>query len=222
MPYMDMDVAKWRVTWVRPLHMVNIVGIMGSGKTVTLMKLKNIWKQIRATGPKVSIYFQYREDKVDEFWETVKSVEAEKVFVAIDDISFIIQSQKQRRFLHALSKIRHLNPRVKQWTIATSIHYSRATLPFLRLAHTKILTSITNPEEIDALSDAFPRESLWDFYYVYTRNPLKYWRLVNWLGVVFLTRLTYPKQLCWDIVVHGPECVQPRRRGRPPKPPFPD
>jgi hypothetical protein len=220
MSQVEMDLTKWRATWIRPLHMVNVVGVMGSGKTVTLMSLKNMWKRIRATGPKVSIYFQYNEDKVDEFWETIKSVEAEKVFVAIDDISFAV-SLRQRRFLHALSKIRHMNPKVKHWVIATSIHYSRATLPFIRMAHTKILTSITNPEEIEALAEAFPRQSLWDFYYVYTHNPLGYWRLVNWLGVTFLTRFIYPKhRRCWDIVVYGPKCIPPKKRGRPPRPPF--
>ena len=220
MSYLDVDLTKWRPVWLRPLHMVNVVGVMGSGKTVTLMKLKNIWKRIRAVGPKVSIYFQYEEDKVEEFWETIRSIEAEKVFVAIDDISFVL-SAKQRRFLHALSKIRHMNPRVKHWVIATSIHYSRATLPFLRIAHTKILTSITNPEEIDALAESFPRSSLWDFYYVYTREPLRYWRLVNWLGVTFLTKFVYPAhQRCWDIVVNGPKCIKPKKKGRPPKQPF--
>ncbi len=195
-----------RFRWVRPLHMINIVGTMGSGKTTLLRRLYSEFR--RGRRGVTSIYFQYDKDKAEEFWETVRSVEAAHVFVAIDDISFSL-TRGDREFLHRLSKIRHMNPRVKRWAVATSMHYSRATLPFLRQAATKILTSLNDPEEIENLKWTFTTQALWDYYYTYTAYPTEHFILVNWLGQIFITRFTKPRRhaRCWDIVVNGPRCV---------------
>ena len=195
-----------RMKWLKPLHMINLVGIMGSGKTTLLRKLYSEFRRGRRNV--VAIYFQYDRSKIEDFFREIKRVKATHVYVAIDDISFSI-SRTDRDFLHRLSKIRHENRRVKRWAIATAMHYSRATLPFLRQAATKILLSLNDPEEIENLKWSFTTTALWDYYYTYTAYPTAHFILVNWLGQIFITRFTRPRRnaRCWDVVVSGPECV---------------
>lgn len=188
------------------MHMINVVGIMGSGKTTLLRRLYSEFR--RGRRDVISIYFQYDREKEEEFWKAIKEVKARHVFVAIDDISFSL-SRADRAFLHKLSKIRHLNPSVYRWAVATAMHYSRATLPFLRQAATKIITSLNDPEEIENLKWSFTTQALWDYYYTYTAYPTAHFILVNWLGQIFITRFTRPRRQarCWDIVISGPRCV---------------
>ncbi|ALL00066.1 hypothetical protein Pyrde_0016 [Pyrodictium delaneyi] len=200
-----LEIRSARLRWVRPLHQINIVGVMGAGKTTLLMKLWALFK--RNHRPATSIYFQFERDLLDEFWEAVKSIETPYAYVAIDDISFAL-SRGDREFLHSLTKIRHLNRRVKKWVVATAMHYGKATLPFLRQSHTKVLLSLVEPEEIESLRWSFTVQALWDYYYVYVSDPLGHWALFNWLGQIFITRIHKPRRVrCWDIVVNGPECV---------------
>ena len=201
------ELRRVRLRWVRPLHQINLVGVMGAGKTTTLVKLWALFK--RNHRPATSVYFQFDRDRLDEFWEAVKQVETPYAFIAVDDISFALK-RADRDFLHSLTKIRHLNRRVKKWALATAMHYSKATLPFLRQSHTKLLLSLVEPEEIESLRWSFTVQALWDYYYVYVSNPIGHYALVNWLGNIFITKIHKPKRQrsrCWDIVVSGPSCV---------------
>ena len=200
----------FRRVWLRPLHTINIVGIMGTGKTTLARYLYSLYKMGRTRRYQaVSLYFQYDRDKVDDFFEAIEALESYAAFVVLDDLSFAATylDKATRELLHGVAKIRHRNRRVKRWVVVTIQHYSKASLPFLRLAATKILTSLTSTEEIEVLREAFPVQVLWDYYPLYTREPTRHWILVNWLGQLGIARFRKPRRRCWDIVVNGPECV---------------
>ena len=203
------DIQKITLRWARPLHMINIIGTMGSGKTTLLRKLYARYKWGKYKGTVVSVYMQYEHDRElhKQFWDTLKELDYKYVFIAIDDISFTSYDKLTRTFMRQLTKVRHLNRNVRKWVIATAMHYSKATLPFLRFGHVKILTSLTDPEEIENLRWTFTTQALWDYYHLYTRDPFGHWVLVNWLGSIFITKINKPRSKCWDIVVNGPECV---------------
>lgn len=199
-----------KLRWVKPLHLVNLIGTMGSGKTTLLRKLYSLYKVGRRSDSSVSVYFQYKHDKklIEKFWDTIKELEGYRyVFIAIDDISFTGYDKLTRSFMRSLTKVRHINRTVDRWVIATAMHYSKATLPFLRFGHTKILTSLTDPEEIENLRWTFTTKALWDYYFLYTSDPFGHWVLVNWLGQIFISKVYRPRHRCWDIVVSGPKCV---------------
>ena len=202
--------GEFRRIWLRPLHTVNIVGIMGTGKTTLARYLYSLYKMGRAKKYRaVSVYFQYDRNKIDDFLEALEEVDSYAAYVVIDDLSFaaVYLDRTTRELMHSVSKIRHRNRRVKKWVIVTIQHYSKASLPFLRMAGTKILTSLTSTEEIEALRESFPIQVLWDYYYLYTREPSRHWILVNWLGQIGISRFRRPRRRCWDVVVSGPECV---------------
>ena len=205
--YAAEDARPVRLVWVKPLHQVSIVGTMGSGKTTLARYLYSRFRWGRTRyGKIVSVYFQFERDMIDEFWKTVAQLDAKYAYIVIDDISFSL-SRGDREFLHRLAKIRHSNKKVRYWVIVTIMHYSRATLPFVRQSHSKILTSLADPEEIEQLRWSFKMESLWDYYDVYRIMPQSHWALFNWLGNIFITRFPRPRKRCWDIIVNGPECV---------------
>ncbi len=200
------DSAPPRLVWVKPLHHISIIGTMGSGKTTLARYLYSRYRWGRTKRGVASVYFQFDREKLGEFWEAVKALDTYYAYIVIDDISFSL-SRGDREFLHSLAKIRHMNPRVKRWVLVTVMHYSRATLPFVRQSHSKILTSLADPEEIEQLRWSFKLEALWDYYDVYRMNPSGHWALFNWLGSIFITRFPRPRRRCWDIVVNGPRCV---------------
>lgn len=196
--------------WVRPLHFISIIGVMGSGKTTLARKIYARYKWGKRSSEVASIYFQYERDPelIGEFWEAVKSLEVKYAFIVIDDLSFQTGVDRLTRgFLAELAKIRHRNPRVKRWILVTVMHYSKAAVPFLRQAHTKALTSLADPEEIEQLKWSFTTQALWDYYDVYRLDPTGHWVLFNWLGNIFISKVAKPAKRCWDLVVNGPECV---------------
>ena len=195
-----------RLTFVKPLHQISIIGTMGSGKTTLARYIYSRYRWGRTKRGVTSIYFQFERDGLDSFWSAVKSLNTFYAFIVIDDISFSL-TRGDREFLNRIAKIRHMNTRVKRWVIVTVMHYSRATLPFVRQSHSKILTSLADPEEIEQLRWSFKLESLWDYYDVYRTMPTSHWALFNWLGNIFITRFPRPRRRCWDVVVSGPECV---------------
>ena len=202
--------GEFRRVWLRPLHTVNIVGLMGTGKTTLARYLYSVFKWGRNEKYRaVSVYFQYDKNKIEDFFEALESIEAYAAYVVLDDLSFAAThlDRATRELLHGVAKVRHRNRRVRRWVIVTIVHYSKAALPFLRLAATKILTSLTSTEEIEALREAFPVQTLWDYYHLYTREPTRHWILVNWLGQIGISRFRRPRRRCWDIVVNGPRCV---------------
>ena len=196
--------------WARPLHSINIIGTMGSGKTTLLRKLYSRYKWGKHSSTITSIYFQYLHDKEahDSFFSELSRLKTKYVYIAIDDISFQGYDSVTRGFMRRLTKIRHVNKRVKRWVVATAMHYSKAALPFLRFGHVKILTSLTDPEEIDNLRWSFTTKALWDYYRLYTSDPFGHWILANWLGNIFISKVSKPRQRCWDVVVNGPECIE--------------
>jgi len=202
--------TQFKRIWLKPLHTINIVGIMGTGKTTLARYIYSLYKMGRKRKYQaVSVYFQYDKNKIEDFFEAIESIEAYAVYVVIDDLSFAATylDKATRELLHGVSKIRHRNKRVKRWVIVTIQHYSKASLPFLRLAATKILTSLTSTEEIEVLREAFPIQVLWDYYHLYVREPTRHWILINWLGQIGISRFRRPRRRCWDIVINGQKCV---------------
>ena len=192
-----------RLYWVKPLHKINIIGVMGSGKTTLALRLYGEFKRGQR-GRKVSVYFQYDKSLKDEFWDAIRSLDADMAYVVVDDISFSLD----RPFMQELTRIRHKNRRVRRWALVTNMHYSKAALPFLRQSNTKILTSLTDPEEIENLRWNFTVQALWDYYYLYINEPQRHWVLINWMGQIFVSWFKKPRQRCWDVVVNGPECIE--------------
>jgi hypothetical protein len=196
--------------WVRPLHFITIIGVMGSGKTTLARKIYSRYKWGKLSSLVVSVYFQYERDPqlIEEFWRVLGSLRTKYAFVVIDDLSFQTGIDKMtREFLAGLAKIRHRNIQVKRWVLVTVMHYSKAAVPFLRQAHTKVLTSLADPEEIDQLRWSFTTQALWDYYDVYRLDPMGHWVLFNWLGNIFISKVAKPSKRCWDIVINGPKCI---------------
>ena len=198
------------IRWARPLHSITIIGVMGSGKTTLARKIYARYKWGKNSNDIVSVYLQYERDSeiLSKFWKTIWALDKKYAFVVIDDLSFQTGIDKlSREFLSGLARIRHMNNKVKRWVIVTIMHYSRAVVPFLRFSHTKILTSLTDPEEIEQLKWSFTTQALWDYYDVYRLDPTGHWTLFNWLGNIFISKVAKPARRCWDVVVNGPECM---------------
>jgi len=89
------------------------------------------------------------------------------VYLIFDDISFYFTSfQKSIPFMKYIAKIYHF---VKNKLIINFVlHYSKAILPFLRIADCIFLTSLTTPEELQAMEKFFFKDKLWDYYYKYS------------------------------------------------------
>ena len=197
-----LDTIPISLRWAKPLHKISIIGVMGSGKTTLAMRFYLHFR--RGRREVTSVYFQYDKDKKEELWETLRNLEARHVCLVIDDLSFTLD----RPFMQALTRVRHLNPAVSRWCLIVNMHYSKAVLPFLRYSHTKVLTSLTDPEEIENLRWNFTTQALWDYYWLYSANPDAHYILMNWRGRIFISWFKKPARKCWDIVVSGPECIR--------------
>ena len=194
-----------------PLFKVAIIGLEGSGKTTLARYLYSIyrWGRHNPNAGRIvkSIYFMYDKEKREELFKAIaEEKEANYLYIVIDDISFSI-THHERNFLNRLAKIRHSNKHIKRWVFVYIMHYSKGTIPFLRQANAKILTSLVEPESIEQLKYSFTVNALWDYYRVYTSAPDKHVILVNWMGNLFISKFKRPKARCWDIVVNGEECV---------------
>lgn len=204
-----------RIRFVRPYHQVTIVGIPGSGKTSFASLLEEYWREQECRGNScASVYFSYDPLLEEDFWGIVYSVDREKLFVVVDDLTFyfIRYTKSTIQFLQRLMKIRHLS-KARCFVVVLCTHYTRGVLPFLRGSGSIIAVSITTLEEMERLSKLFGWSPVRDFYHVYTKtvyNEDRRWGLVNWLGVIFLTEFELLKTKEFDYVVGEADDVRER------------
>ena len=165
---------------------VTLIGLMQTGKTNTAFFLAHLFNhRAKMLGRTYRVYYK----SVDNIREVTESILAEDpkedlVQLILDDISFLVMhySKDVKEFLNVLTRIKHIWRIPKRIVIYTIIHYSKATVPFLKLAHIRGLTSITTPYEALSLKEYFTESSLWQFYQYKVEHLFVFDVLFNVMG----------------------------------------
>lgn len=154
---------------------------MQTGKTNTAFFLSHIFNN---RAKKLNRTYKVYYVSVDNISDVTNMIlneypSEDLVQLILDDISFLVlhYSKDVKEFLNVLTRIKHIWDKPKRIIIYTIIHYSKATLPFLKLSHIRGLTSITTPYEALSLKEYFMESSLWQFLhykinYLYTFDVL--------------------------------------------------
>jgi Cdc6-like AAA superfamily ATPase len=147
---------------------VYCIGSMGSGKTTLALVT---YLRLREKLGSVDLYYinvDNEDQLLDEFNNVVNKIResnAEYSFILMDDLSYVLnpRSSKGKEFLTRVFKIRHLADRDKV-IIWINGHYSRSIAPFLRATNYRILTSLTQPEIKQYVSEyLFSEADLWEY-----------------------------------------------------------
>lgn len=186
---------------------ISVVGLEQTGKTNNALFIANIFERLaleRASIPLI-VYHEWTDPKdtisrLEKLKDLVKIWCSEEcneycpdsLFLIFDDISFLTQrlDSEMKTFLNYVSRIAHHQKWAKRIVITNIFHYSKATVPFLRISHVKIVTSIASPVEVNGLKDFFTESSLWNFFRIKTHGikKSKYYTLYNVFGYEFITK----------------------------------
>ena len=187
---------------------ISIVGLEQTGKTNNAMYIANLFEQLALRRGSIPVVFydtwknpviavrkleklkQLRNNWCKE--DSCNDYCPDSLFIIFDDISFISYKfdQEMKKFMHYISRIAHRHRWARRIVIANIFHYSRATLPFIRISHARILTSLSCPAEVEGLKQFFTESSLWNFYNIKTNDirRTKYYSLYNIMGAEFITK----------------------------------
>ena len=171
---------------------VNIIGIMGSGKTNWANFLSLIVEDIY---PKKFLKFYIRytnmkqlKQKMGFLAKSLRKINKELrkhygLLIVFDDISFV---KRDIDLLQKIANIRHYKgySGFRKYMLIFCYHYSKGCLPFLRQSHIRVLTSLTTRYEVEQLKEYFDLNDLWNFYEYKNENIKKYrfHSLVNIMG----------------------------------------
>ena len=150
----------------------NIYGVSGSGKTNLALSLAEA----------IQKYYKYiMYIKVESAQDLQELELLQNSVLILDDFTYLASKHSKTidEFLREIMLIRH---KLKRTAIIIITHYLTSSLPALRSAHIRGLTSLTSVSEINQLRQYFDLSALWDFYSKYTANPLSYYALLNILG----------------------------------------
>jgi len=188
---------------------VNIIGIMGTGKTNWCLHLANIIEKIYPQ-KFFKFYIRYTNMyhlklKLSFLAKNLRKIDKKLrkhygLMLIFDDITFI---RLDLDFLQRVANIRHYKgfSGFRKYMIVFSYHYSKGCLPFLRQSHLRILTSLNTKYEIEQLKEYFDLAHLWNFYELKMSNIKKYMfhSLVNAMGNHFIYKP--PKSYDKDVIV---------------------
>ena len=188
---------------------VNVIGIMGSGKTNWANYMSLIVENIY---PKKFLKFYMRytsmrelKDKMGFLGKSLREIEKKLrkhygLLIIFDDISFV---KRDIDFLQKIANIRHYKgySGFRKYMLIFCYHYSKGALPFLRQSHIRILTSLTTRYEVEQLKEYFDLNDLWNFYEYKNMNIKKYrfHSLVNIMGEHFIIKP--PKSVDKELIV---------------------
>jgi len=153
---------------------VNCLGRQGTGKTNTLMKLGEIAKLCDYK----TYYVVAPKPEVASYLLRSGMIKGEKVYLALDDMSFIYQTggsvtQELRGFMNCLARIRHLLG-TERVIVAIAYHDVTSISPFMRLGDVDILHIPPQREiEFKRLQQIFSLQSLMhyrSFYLAWLRE----------------------------------------------------
>lgn len=207
---------------------ISIVGLEQTGKTNNAFYIANLfWKLALERGSlPIIAYTRWKSPlhtiKSLEYLKTIRSYWCEEcndycpdsLYIIFDDISFLTAtlSPDMRKYMNYISRIAHKHRWARRIVIVNIFHYSKATLPFLRISHVKIVTSLASAVEIAGLKEFFRESSLWRFYEMKTQSvrATKYYSLYNIYGVEFITKppRASPPEFFW--ILRAPSKEQGR------------
>ncbi|MCD6488653.1 MAG: hypothetical protein J7K21_05455 [Desulfurococcales archaeon] len=210
-PEVFIERVKEVVKSYRVVH-VSLIGLPQTGKTNQAIFLSNIVSELALEKEAIPVILYYRFRRKKDIRDFPKALELWKrtlyfpykegyrrpnvVNVILDDLSFLAvkYGEHVNEFLNYLTQIKHYLAWCRRVVLYFIIHYSRATLPYLRISHIRALTSVSTRYEVAALKEYFNESALWNFYNYKINNPLhkvRYDTLYNIMG--FETILQPPK-----------------------------
>jgi hypothetical protein len=153
--------------------LVSVIGLSGTGKTNFAL-----WLSERLLSDNI-----YSDIKMINLEENIKENEiftSKNTIYIFDDVTYLLSrhSKEIDKFLRALMLARHTIERAMFIFIS---HYSTSTLPVLRSAHVRVVSSITSIYELRQYAKLFNTDALWDFYQRFIKLE-RYIFLVNALG----------------------------------------
>jgi hypothetical protein len=162
-----------------------ILGKMQSGKTTLALYLASLYEKLGYQTIYLDGFFEENLPYLYDFDFPVNLV--------FDDISFwFTHFQQARAFLRYIAKVYHLIG--NKVIVNFVIHYSKAILPFLRIADSIFLTSLTTFEEYHALKKLFNTNYLLDFKVIYSKYYYLHPILIKTLNIERIVRKYTPKK----------------------------
>jgi len=160
--------------------LVSIIGLSGTGKTNFAL-----WLSEKLLSE--NIYDDVKLVNLEENFNEKEIFDSKNTIYIFDDVTYLISRHSKQidSFLRALMLARHSIERAMFVFIS---HYSTSTLPILRSAHVRVVSSITSIYELKQYSKLFNADALWDFYQRFVRLE-KYIFLVNALGFHAIIRI---------------------------------
>jgi hypothetical protein len=160
--------------------LVSIIGLSGTGKTNFALWLSE--KLIND-----DLYDDVKIVNLEENLDEKSIFDSKNTIYIFDDVTYLLSrhSKDIDKFLRALMLARHTIERAMFIFIS---HYSTSTLPVLRSAHVRVVSSITSIYELKQYSKLFNADALWDFYQRFIRLE-RFIFLVNALGFHAIIRI---------------------------------
>ena len=204
----------------RVVH-VGFIGLPQTGKTNQALMISNIINKyiIEKEGIPITLYYRFRNKQdIQDFpkalrlWKRTLEFPYKEGYrrpnvinIILDDLSFLIArySDNVDTFMNYLTQIKHHLSWCRRIILYFIIHYSRATLPYLRITHIRGLTSLTTRYEVMSLKEYFNEPALWTFYNYKVNNPLNRVRfdtLYNLMGFEMITQPYRVDQIVGDII----------------------
>jgi hypothetical protein len=170
-----------KLFWFEPIHIVNAIGLMGTGKTTLTLALAGAWEPDAV----LVVWPEYLGEKLAEHVPR----DARRVAIIVDDITFSFKSRGYDPRLAFIARVRHYLGAHRKYFISYNLHYVRGAPVFLRLSHTQIATSCVGRKEAEALGEFF--RYAWDFCALWPSAFKRGVRtaLINWLGEEWVERL---------------------------------
>jgi hypothetical protein len=153
--------------------LVSIIGLSGTGKTNFALWLSE--KLIND-----NLYEDVKIINLEESFDEKVIFDSKNTIYVFDDVTYLLSRHSKQidSFLRALMLARHTVERAMFIFIS---HYSTSTLPVLRSAHVRVVSSVTSVYELKQYAKLFNADALWDFYQRFVRLE-RYIFLVNALG----------------------------------------
>ena len=187
---------------------ITLIGLEQTGKTTLSFFFAYVFREIayqRGSYP-VIVYYNWRSPKEAleltkrfnrwfnfqrKYNEECSDPPYDSIFYIYDDITFLgsTLSNDMRLFMNYMAKIWH-KVKSKKIVITYITHYSKGILPFLRISHIRVVTSISSPSEVEGLKAYFRESSLWNFMQMKEQSirKTKYLMLFNLWGQEFYSK----------------------------------
>ena len=153
--------------------LTSVIGLSGTGKTNFAL-----WLSEKLLND--NLYDDVKLVNLEENLDEKAIFDSKNTIYIFDDVTYLLSKHSKEidKFLRALMLARHSIERAMFIFIS---HYSTSTLPVLRSAHVRVVSSITSVYELRQYAKLFNTDALWDFYQRFIKLE-RYIFLVNALG----------------------------------------